>query len=310
LAGQAVAGAGHIKTSKGRIISLDDASGHYKPDAEMTLQVVRELSAQGATKDTTMVDANGDPVDPVDYNVALERLNKAKPLLLQYEAKRKELSARLLKGENLSEGERQQIQTEIDQFADKFEKLSGAVQDEADLIRGSGPSNRPLKVGLQGKEGISKEEFATVRGDVGKINELLRKKLKLDYDLLDSTVAKSELESLPSLNLLIGKKTKLKLTSEQFEQTQGNEKQARQKDKVNKDIKELGSKKADEERKNARSVIIKRLEAIGLTDDRDAKKKRAVDMGVALAYMLSDDDLDKLVLGEMTVADAIEKAES
>jgi hypothetical protein len=162
---------------------------------------------------------------------------------------------------------------------------------------------------LQGKEGISKEEFAIVKGDVGKINELLRKKLKLEYDLIDSSEKKSTLDSLPALNLLIGEKTKLELTSQQFEQTQGNEKQARQKAKVNQEIEELAPKKAEEERQRARVEIVKRLQTIGIPDDREAKKDKAIKMGVADAYRLSDDDLDLVVLGDMTVEKAIQKTQ-
>jgi len=305
LAGKAVAGAGHIKTSEGRIVSLDDASGHYKPDAEMTLQVVRELSAHGATLDTKMVDENGKPVKEEDYNAAVAELKRYAPAMLECEKQRKALSARLLKEKDLSEGERQKILTQIDQFAKKFEKLSDAVRAETDLIRGHGPANRPLKVELQGKEGLSKEEFATVQGNVGKINELLRKKLKLDYDLIDASEKKSTLESLPALNLLIGEKTKLELTSQQFEQTQGNEKQARQKAKVNAEIEELAPKKAEEERQRARVEIVKRLQAIGISDEREAKKNKAIEMGVLQAYCLTDDDLDLVVLGDMSVEDAI-----
>ena len=225
--------------------------------------------------------------------------------MLECEKQRKALSARLLKEKDLSEGERQKILTQIDQFAKKFEKLSDAVRAETDLIRGHGPANRPLKVELQGKEGLSKEEFATVQGNVGKINELLRKKLKLDYDLIDASEKKSTLESLPALNLLIGEKTKLELTSQQFEQTQGNEKQARQKAKVNAEIEELAPKKAEEERQRARVEIVKRLQAIGISDEREAKKNKAIEMGVLQAYCLTDDDLDLVVLGDMSVEDAI-----
>jgi hypothetical protein len=170
-----------------------------------------------------------------------------------------------------------------------------------------GPANRALKVNLQGKEGLTKEEFETVRGNRDKINELLRKKLNLDDDLIRSDEKPGTLDSLPALNLLIGKRTKLKLTSEQFEQTQGNEKQARQKAKVNKDIEKVGEEKEAEENRKARQPIIKRLEAIGLSDDRDEKVEKARGMGVKGAYLLSDEDLDALVLGDMSVEDAIAK---
>ena len=48
LGGRAVAGAGWMVFKQGVIQLIDNASGHYKPDATFLFQVVRELALQGA----------------------------------------------------------------------------------------------------------------------------------------------------------------------------------------------------------------------------------------------------------------------
>lgn len=306
LAGKPVAGAGHIKTKKGRIVTIDDASGHYKPSAELTWQVVMELGRQGATLDETLVDVDGDPIDPKDWKAAHEKLSKARPLLEKYDKERKRLAGMLLKfGDKLSEKETEKIKSEIDKNTDNFEKLTDAIQDAAELIRGAGPANRPAKVELQGKEGLSQDEYDQTRGDVKKINALLRKKLKINRDILPDDLDSGTLNSRPALNLKIGELTKLKLTTQQFEQTHGNEKQARLKDALNKEItakrdEEKRKKKQakEEEWKQAREALQKRIKELGASDEEDALIKLGVPSN--MAEFMPSDLRDAVIFGTMT----------
>ena len=55
--GQGVAGAGELEIDEGHIRAISDQSGHYRPKAEQTLQVVQQLEAQGALRDTTTDDS-------------------------------------------------------------------------------------------------------------------------------------------------------------------------------------------------------------------------------------------------------------
>jgi hypothetical protein len=312
LAGKAVAGAGHIQTKSGRVVSIDDASGHYKPSAELTWQVVRELGKQGATLDTSIVDADGDPIDPARWNAANGKLAKAKPLLEKYDKERKRISAILLKPSAASsEQEVAKLKGELDANAKNFEKLTDAIKGDAELVRGSGPANKPADVELQGKQGLSQEEFDKTRGDVKKINALLRTKLKVNRDILPDGLDPKTLNSRPALNLKIGELTKLRLTTQQFEQTEGNEKQARLKAAVTGEID--AKRRAEKEQKRLAkqaakplSPLQQRLKQLGFEGDKDgALISLGVDSG-ALGYIASD-MIDDVIFGRKTGADAVEE---
>jgi hypothetical protein len=95
------------------------------------------------------------------------------------------------------------------------------------------PINKPAKVELMGKKGLSEEEFATVKGDVGKINALIAKKFGEKAKIV---LAASQANNLKYINILIGQTTSVTLTTQQFEQTQGNEAQIRAKQSVNEEL--------------------------------------------------------------------------
>ncbi len=67
LAGGDVAGAGHIYVDDEHIIQVDDQSGHYKPDAEMTHQAVAEIAAQGGLVDRRVIDRTKTPIDAATF---------------------------------------------------------------------------------------------------------------------------------------------------------------------------------------------------------------------------------------------------
>jgi hypothetical protein len=62
LAGEAVAGAGQVTVKDGKVVAIDNLSGHYKPGSTEMLQTVEHLARQGALLDKTYTDANGQPL--------------------------------------------------------------------------------------------------------------------------------------------------------------------------------------------------------------------------------------------------------
>ncbi len=168
LSGGNVAGAGTVETGKtGKIKSISDQSGHYKPDAKLTHQVVREL---GKDKDAEGFSKN---------------------------------------------------------LTDRRPDSEGA------------PKNRPAKVELLGKKGLTEEEFARVRGSLAAMNELLKKKFGPGVQFTSEDMNRI---TLPGANLMIGKLTSVKLTTQQFEQTEGNEEQIRKKIALNDELKQKVAK--------------------------------------------------------------------
>jgi hypothetical protein len=55
LGGQPVAAAGEVVVVNGRLVSVTDKSGHYKPDVEYSNQVVHELQGRGVEVPDTAV---------------------------------------------------------------------------------------------------------------------------------------------------------------------------------------------------------------------------------------------------------------
>ena len=96
---------------------------------------------------------------------------------------------------------------------------------------GVAPANRPAVVQLQGKTGLSAEEFQGVKGDLAKINAVLEKKTG-KKNLLPANTEPKWLQGVDALNLKIGEVLKVRLTTEQFAQTGGNEKAIRDKAQV------------------------------------------------------------------------------
>ena len=88
LAGGDVAGAGHITGKKGIVKEIDDASGHYKPDAKLTHQVVKTLQDQGVKLiDDTITDQDGDKLDSTEIWEKDTKRRKAEKELAKLERK-------------------------------------------------------------------------------------------------------------------------------------------------------------------------------------------------------------------------------
>lgn len=56
LSGGKVAAAGEVEVINGKILSINNRSGHYKPKSELTDQFVFELSERGADLSGTEID--------------------------------------------------------------------------------------------------------------------------------------------------------------------------------------------------------------------------------------------------------------
>lgn len=274
LAGGDVAGAGHIKVEDGRITEIDDMSGHYKPDAQKTLQVLRRLEKLGAKLvDDRLVDETGYELD--------EELSKKYRLLEEYEKQRKVLLGQLLRSwkeaaaEAEGKGGKAPARPELPPYDPDMEKLRLELSDE-----GAGPANKSPKVKLVGKKGLSEEEFAKTTGNLQAINAVMEAKSGRK-DLLPPNTDKRVLDNLPALNLTIGERLSVELSKEQFEQTEGNEDQIRNKQNLNKDLeKELEKERKglNAEAKQARKDLLRervaaRVKELGAGNEREALAK-------------------------------------
>ncbi|HEX3747539.1 MAG TPA: hypothetical protein VHW09_26565 [Bryobacteraceae bacterium] len=209
LAGAPVAGAGHLVTEAGAVKEIHDDSGHYRPSAEFTLQVVKQLEALGVSlKDETLLDGKGVEI------------------VAEYKKKYKDIQQRIAALQIEYEKEKARLGTAFNP-ANASPALKGAREGiEKNLAElralGVAPANRPAKVQLQGKSGLNDQEFQAVKGDLAKINALLEKKTGRK-DVLPANTPPEWLTRIDALNLKIGEALKVTLTTQQFAQTGGNE---------------------------------------------------------------------------------------
>jgi hypothetical protein len=218
LAGAPVAGAGHLVTESGRVQEIHDDSGHYRPSAEFTLQVVQQLEALGVSlKDNKLTDAKGVDVVP------------------EYKAKYKEIKERIGALQAAYDKEKEKLGAAFNpaKLNPALTSARADIQKNLAELRALGvaPANRPAVVQLQGKTGLSAEEFKDVKGNLAKINALLEKKTGRK-DLLPANTEAKWLQGVDALNLKIGEALKVRLTTQQFAQTGGNEKAIRDKAQV------------------------------------------------------------------------------
>lgn len=209
LAGAPVAGAGHLVTEAGKVKEIHDDSGHYKPSAEFTLQVVKQLEALGVSlNDQTLLDEKGVEV------------------VAEYKKKYADIRQRIGTLQMDYDKEKIRLGAAFDPANPSPALKSARVGIEKNLSElralGVAPANRPATVQLQGKTGLSDQEFQGVKGDLAKINALLEKKTGRK-NLLPANTAPEWLTKVDALNLKIGEALKVRLTTQQFAQTGGNE---------------------------------------------------------------------------------------
>lgn len=311
LSGGDVAGAGHIKAKDGRIKVIDDASGHYKPQAELTWQVVKELEKNGAKLiDDRIVDAEGKRIDPEEWDAAVAKISQGGERLAELDEKRRALEQQLNPDQpEMSEKIAKQIKTLIE----AFEKVTEDMRDAVDLVRGAGAANKPAKVKLQGKVGLTKTEFESVCGDLNAINQLLKKKLGHD-NLLDGSVDSKVLNSLPALNIEIGTRTQLVLTTQQFEQTQGNEQQARNKALVTQEIEDRADQRKQEKARAKREgaelkkwgmTVADKLKKLGVPNTKAALVKAGCPANLTHYIESQTPLLERVIFGEVSATEAL-----
>jgi hypothetical protein len=209
LAGAPVAGAGHLVMSRGNVKEIHDDSGHYKPSADFTLQVVEQLEKLGASLlDDSVVDAQGRPPGA------------------EHRAKYEELKKRLKRVQDVYDEARVKLGDKFDASKPPAELVNARTAIEKGLQElralGFAPGNRPAVVKLQGKVAIDEKDFDPLKGNLDAINAYIEKKSGRK-NVLPATIDPRILKSLEALNLEIGKALAVTLTTQQFKQTGGNE---------------------------------------------------------------------------------------
>lgn len=215
--GKDVIGAGHIRVDEGVVKAIDDQSGHYRPDATKTLQAVLHLEKLGAKMvDDALVGEDGAPLNPGTISAALK--SRAKTLRL-YELARDKANVELA-GQGMPQV--------------PYDPSFAAIREE--LLRAKvWFSNRSAKVELLGKNGATDEEWSRVKGNPGAILALLREKLG-DPGMFLRPEELGAISNVQIFNFLVGNRSAVTLSKEQFEQTGGNEAQIRLKAAMNKQL--------------------------------------------------------------------------
>lgn len=308
LAGKPIAGGGHLKTEDGRIREIHDDSGHYKPSGDFTLQVVEQLEALGASLlDESAVDANGNPPGPEHRKKYAEIKERVDKLQKVYDAICLKLGNKF---------DPKNPPKELVQARESIQKGLGELRD-----LGFAPKNKPAIVQLQGKTGVTEEEFEKVKGDLNAINALLQKKTGR-ANVLDAKVTAGVLSSLEALNLKIGEALAVRLTTQQFKQTGGNEQAIRAKADAMELIRkgkqtaahspdpqtasaiESTRQKAEQRQKNAQPKTVEdRIEELG-------GNAKTLQLGIPPENMswLSQPDQLALLEGRITLKEATERS--
>ena len=219
LAGGAVAGAGEVHGTQGKVTKIADQSGHYKPEAHLTHQAVEAMKKGGVKLvDDELLQDGGKPATPEQQ--------KAYALVRAYREQMKVPP-------NGSLAETAKVLATKSQRNAQMEKMA---ELEASLRKaGVGPSHVQAAVELGGK-GLTQEEFAQVQGNRDAINALMFKKYSVK-EVLHPGIDPPILQSLLKLNNELRKNmAKVTLGAETFLQTDGGEKAIRQKSDLKTEI--------------------------------------------------------------------------
>jgi roadblock/LC7 domain-containing protein len=155
---------------------------------------------------------------------------KGEDVTPEYREKYKQIQARVAKLESELKKQKTTPEGKFDPNPELI-GLRAEIQKQLVELRAlnAAPANTPAKVQLQGKIGLTEEEFQTAKGDVARINAILEKKPGGRKNVLPANTPPGTLSSLEALNLKIGEALKVTLTTEQFSQTGGNEQAIRAK---------------------------------------------------------------------------------
>ena len=127
----------------GQMVSISNASGHYKPSVSMLLQAVEHLSKQGAFFENEITDAQGHAVDSDSkpgklFAAVQEKLKQKAPLLQLAQTKTAELA------EATDEKEQERLANEIEDISKQIEGLSNELEAPTKILAklGIAPSMR------------------------------------------------------------------------------------------------------------------------------------------------------------------------
>ena len=127
----------------GQMVSISNASGHYKPSVSMLLQAVEHLSKEGAFFEDEITDAQGLEVDPDSkpgklFAAVQEKLKQKAPLLQLAQTKTAELA------EATDEKEQERLAHEIEDISKQLEGLTKELEAPAKILAklGIAPSMR------------------------------------------------------------------------------------------------------------------------------------------------------------------------
>jgi hypothetical protein len=227
LGGKAVGGAGQIKTDlRGNVTEVSDQSGHYKPDAELTHQAVKHLDEQGALE-THMPDGK----------------REAKVRLLDKNAAVTDEQWKDVKGDKAAIDQRvklNQLKGPLGEQA--FANLMLKKPEELKKLLASGKFKAvgDLKAAL-GANALKQLE-AEVKDDPAKL-EAKAKELYAKNPGVD--VPDNALSSQAYVNLLAGDASANVTKKSQFLQSEGNEAQMRNKERLNRELEEKTAKERE-----------------------------------------------------------------
>lgn len=185
-AGGDVAAAGHLYTVEGRLIAIDDSSGHYKPSAELTLQLLRALAARDATVDRRQLVPGAAPqafreIDPAAWERANAALARPREMLQKLDTRRQQLCAAALAAE--AEGAEDKLAAllvALDDNAADVERLCEALDRHLDAqLEPLGISAETLTAErnrLRETEWLDAAEFTRVAGDMEALRALIEGK--------------------------------------------------------------------------------------------------------------------------------------
>src|SRR5579883_1110491 len=227
LGGKAVGGAGMMKTDfRGSVTEISDQSGHYKPNAELTHQAVKHLDEQGAL-DTPMLDGHREAkVRLLDKNAAITdeqwQTVKGDKAAIEQQVKLNQLKGPL--GEQAF-AELQQKRPE------ELKKLlaSGKYKTIGDL-----------------KAALGATALKKLEEEVKKDSSKLEAKAKELYAKAPGVkVPENQVNAQAYINLLAGDANASVTRKSQFIQSEGNEAQMRNKDRLNRELEEKQAKKRE-----------------------------------------------------------------
>jgi len=163
----------------GRIVKINNTSGHYKPQVDYLLQAVEQLTRQGAFFADDITDADGNILQRDDKRLKLFDAVKAK---LKHAQTLGERAATLTASLATTEDARDQadLADDLGRLSNEIDKLNGDIEQAQKVLRklGVAPSQKlrdAAKVEfLDVKPGMSGLQIKTAKPEEMKVNKFLK----------------------------------------------------------------------------------------------------------------------------------------